>query len=129
MEVLDISKMDDLTIATQMDVHTTRSGCTNIFKYAPIYDATICSNTNFNDVHISLNILPHMRQPLAKVPNSMPWTWNGEPQYANFRALLQRSVLLNLSQCSTSTHYNQVPNLNIIQNSPTPIYPEILEDR
>ncbi|GMP49931.1 hypothetical protein CsSME_00016742 [Camellia sinensis var. sinensis] len=22
--------------------------CTNIFKYAPMYDATICSNTNFN---------------------------------------------------------------------------------
>ncbi|THG15243.1 hypothetical protein TEA_023248 [Camellia sinensis var. sinensis] len=48
-----------------------------------------------------------MRQPLAKVPNSMSWTWNGEPQYANFRALLQGSTLLMSSQCSTSTHYNQ----------------------
>ncbi|XP_028126041.1 protein FAR-RED IMPAIRED RESPONSE 1-like isoform X2 [Camellia sinensis] len=40
--------------------------------------------TSMQDVHISSNMLPHMRQPLAEVPNSMPWTWNGESQYANF---------------------------------------------
>lgn len=85
--------------------------------------------TSMQDVHVSSNILPHMRQPLAEVPNSMPWTWNGEPRYANFRALLQGSTLLNSSQCSTSTHYNQLPNLNIIRNSSTPKYPEILGDR
>ncbi|XP_028110324.1 protein FAR1-RELATED SEQUENCE 5-like [Camellia sinensis] len=85
--------------------------------------------TSMQDIHVSSNILPHMRQPLAEVPNSVPWTWNGEPQYANFRALLQGFTLLNSSQCSTSTYYNQVPNLNIVRNSSTPIYPEILGDR
>ncbi|KAI8018400.1 ABC transporter G family member 22 [Camellia lanceoleosa] len=70
-----------------------------------------------------------MRQQYAEVPNSMPWTWNGEPQYTNFQALLQGSTLLKSLQCSTSTHYNQFTDVTykvVIKGVTSTVEKEIL---
>ncbi|CAL5426431.1 unnamed protein product [Camellia sinensis] len=74
-------------------------------------------------VQIPPNVLPYLMSQCGNVPNSMPWIWNGMPQYTNFQALCQGpfvNYVIQPSQRSVSTHCSQVVNLNIGDNRHTP---------
>ncbi|GMQ01389.1 hypothetical protein CsSME_00048042 [Camellia sinensis var. sinensis] len=68
--------------------------------------------TSVEDVQVPPIMLSHVVTPYGQVPNSMPWLWNGEPQFTSFQALLQGTNLLYQSQCSNITSCSQVYNMN-----------------